>query len=162
MKKKTVWWIVIIVAIMIVLALVVKKSGVLGDSDSLRVAVDTTANRSIIQSVSASGKIYPETEVKIKPDVSGEIVDLPIQEGDSVIKGQLLVRINQSIYHSAVMQAEASMNQSRASVSNAREMVAQAQAQMNRTQSNYQRNKQLFKDKVISKMEFEQSEADYL
>lgn len=162
MKKKTVWWIILIVAIILVLVLMVKKSGVLGDTDSPRVAVDTAANRSIIQSVSASGKIYPETEVKIKPDVSGEIVDLPIQEGDSVIKGQLLVRINQSIYNSAVMQAEASMNQSRASVNNAREMVAQAQAQMNRTQSNYQRNKQLFKDKVISKMEFEQSEADYL
>ena len=162
MKKKTVWWIIIIVAVVVVLALILKSSGVFGDTNSLRVAVDTVSERTIIQSVSASGKIYPETEVKIKPDVSGEIVELPILEGDSVVKGQLLVRINQSIYNSAVMQAEASMNQSRANVNNARELVAQAQAQMNRTQSNYQRNKQLYKDKVISKMEFEQSEADYL
>jgi HlyD family secretion protein len=162
MKKKTVWWIIIIIAIIIIFSLILKKSGAFGDTDSLRVAVDTASERSIIQSVSASGKIYPETEVKIKPDVSGEIVELPILEGDSVVKGQLLVRINQSIYNSAVQQAEASMNQSRASVNNAREMVEQAKAQMNRTQNNYNRNKQLFQDKVISRMEYEQSEADYL
>jgi HlyD family secretion protein len=162
MKKKTFWWIIVVIAVLVVLALVLRSSGALGDTSSVKVAVDTATERTIIQSVSASGKIYPETEVKIKPDVSGEIVELPILEGDSVIKGQLLVRINQSIYNSAVMQAEASMNQSRSSVNNAREMVAQAKSQMNRTQSNYERNKQLYKDKVISKMEFEQSEADYL
>jgi HlyD family secretion protein len=162
MKKKTVWWIIIIIAAITVIAIILKSSGVFGDANSLRVAVDTVAGRTIIQSVSASGKIYPETEVKIKPDVSGEIVELPILEGDSVIKGQLLVRINQSIYSSEVQQAEASMNQSRASVNNAREMVAQAKAQMTRTQSNYERNKELYKNKVISKMEFEQAEADYL
>lgn len=162
MKKKTVWWIIGIIAIMIILTVVLSKSGVFGDTDSLRVAVDTASERSIIQSVSASGKIYPETEVKIKPDVSGEIVELPILEGDSVVKGQLLIRINQSIYNSAVMQAEASMNQTRSGVNNARELVAQAKAQMTRTQANYERNKDLYKNKVISKMEFEQSEADYL
>jgi len=162
MKKKTVWWIIIIVVILIALMMILSKSGAFGDTNPLKVAVETASERSIIQSVSASGKIYPETEVKIKPDVSGEIVELPIGEGDSVIKGQVLVRINQSIYNSEVMQAEASMNQSRANVSNAREVVAQTKAQMMRTQNNYERNKQLFQDKVISKMEYEQSEADYL
>jgi len=162
MKKKTLLWILLTVAAIIIVVVALNSSGILGDSKSARVAVDTAAERSIIQSVSASGKIYPETEVKIKPDVSGEIVELPIQEGDSIIKGQLLVRINQSIYSSEVTRAEASMNQSRAGVSNARELVAQARAQMTRTQANYERNKDLFRNKVISRMEFEQSEADYL
>lgn len=162
MKKKTVWTIVFIIAAIIIIAVVLKKTGVLGSTDAVRVAVDTATERTIVQSVSASGKIYPETEVKIKPDVSGEIIEMPIEEGDSVIKGQLLVRINQSIYNSAVTQAEASMNQSKSGVNNAQDLVAQAKVQLDRNKSNYDRNKELYNKKVISKMEFEQVEADYL
>jgi HlyD family secretion protein len=162
MKKKTLWWLIGILAFIVILLLVLKGSGAIGGGDGIRVAVDTASERTIIQSVSASGKIYPETEVKIKPDVSGEIVELTVQEGDSVAKGQLLIRINPSIYNSAVTQAEASMNQTRAGVNNARELVAQAKAQMTRAKTNFDRNKQLFADKVISRMEYEQSEADYL
>jgi HlyD family secretion protein len=162
MKKKTLWWLIGILAFIVILLLVLKGAGAIGGGDSIRVAVDTASERTIIQSVSASGKIYPETEVKIKPDVSGEIVELLIQEGDSVAKGQLLIRINPSIYNSVVTQAEASMNQTRAGVNNARELVAQAKAQMTRAKTNFDRNKQLFTDKVISRMEYEQSEADYL
>lgn len=159
MKKKTIWWLIGILAFFIILISVFKGCG--GD-DGLKVAVDTASEKTIIETVSASGKIYPETEVKIKPDVSGEIVELPILEGDSVSKGQLLVKINPSIYSSAVTQAEASMFQSRASVSNARELVAQAKAQMTRTKANFDRNKELFSGKVISRMEYEQAEAEYL
>jgi HlyD family secretion protein len=162
MKKKTLWRLIGVLAIIIVVMLVLKGAGVIGGTDGVKVAVDTASERTIIQSVSASGKIYPETEVKIKPDVSGEIVELNVQEGDSVIKGQLLIRINPSIYSTEVTQAQASMNQTRAGVSNARELVAQAKALMVRTKANYDRNKELFTNKVISRMEFEQSEADYL
>jgi HlyD family secretion protein len=162
MKKKTLWWLIGILAFIVILLLVLKGTGAIGEGDSIKVAVDTASERTIIQSVSASGKIYPETEVKIKPDVSGEIVELQVQEGDSVVKGQLLIRINPSIYNSVVTQAEASMNQTRAGVNNARELVAQAKAQMNRAKANFDRNKQLFTDKVISRMEYEQSETDYL
>ncbi len=160
MKKKTLWWLIGILALIIILLFALK--GFLGGGEGMKVAVDTASDRTIIEIVSASGKIYPETEVKIKPDVSGEIVELPVLEGDSVVKGQLLVKINPSIYNSAVTQAEASMFQSRASVSNAKELVAQAKAQMARTQANFERNKSLFDSKVISKMEYEQSQADYL
>lgn len=162
MKKKKLWWLIGILACTVVLLMALKGAGVIGGGKGISVAVDTVGARDIIQSVNASGKIYPETEVKIKPDVSGEIVELPVQEGDSVIKGQLLIRINPSIYNSAVTQAEASMNQSRAGVSNARELLAQAKAQMVRTKANFDRNKELFTGKVISRMEYEQSEADYL
>lgn len=161
MNKKTRWWLIGITAFIVILILIF-KSGALGGGDGIKVAVDTATERTIIQSVSASGKIYPETEVKIKPDVSGEVVELQVQEGDSVIKGQLLIRINPSIYNSAVTQAEASMNQTRSGVNNARELVAQAKAQMTRSKANYDRNKELFAGKVISRMEYEQSEADYL
>lgn len=162
MKKKTLWWLTGILVLIVVLLLALKGAGVLGGNEGLRVAVDTATERTIIETVSASGKIYPETEVKIKPDVSGEIVELPILEGDSITKGQLLVKINPTIYSSAVTQAEASMFQSRAGVNNARELVAQAKAQMERTKANFDRNKELFTGKVISRMEYEQAQADYL
>lgn len=162
MKKKTLWWLTGILIFIVILLLLLKGCGALGGGEGLRVAVDTATERTIIETVSASGKIYPETEVKIKPDVSGEIVELPILEGDSITKGQLLVKINPTIYSSAVTQAEASMFQSRASVNNARELVAQAKAQMERTKANFDRNKELFTGKVISRMEYEQAQADYL
>lgn len=162
MKKKRLWWILGILVSIVVLLLVLKSKGVIGEGNGVKVAVDTATEKTIIETVSASGKIYPETEVKIKPDVSGEIVELSVEEGDSVNKGQLLIKINPSIYSSAVTQAEASMYQSRAGVHNAQELVAQARAQMMRTKSNFDRNKELYASKVISKMEYEQAEADYL
>jgi HlyD family secretion protein len=159
MKKKTLWWLLGVLALFVILILVFKGSS---GGEGLKVAVDTASEKTIIETVNASGKIYPETEVKIKPDVSGEIVELPVLEGDSVYKGQLLVKINPTIYNSAVTQAEASMFQSRASVNNARELVEQAKAQMTRTKANFDRNKELFNSKVISRMEYEQAEAEYL
>ncbi len=163
MKKKSFWWIITIaLSAVIILVLVLSSTGVIGDSGGTRVAVDSARSRDIIETVTASGKIYPETEVKIKADVSGEIVMLSVAEGDSVQKGQVLLKINPSIYASAVTQAEASMEQTRSGVVNAREMVAQSKAQMTRAKANFERNKELFRNKIISRMEYEQSETDYL
>lgn len=159
--KKLKWPLLIIFSV-IILLIILKVTGVLGGDKGINVVVEAAVNRDIVETVNASGKIYPETEIKIKADVSGEIVELPVEEGDSVKKGQLLVKINASIYNSAVQQAEASMQQSQSSVANAKEMAAQAKAQLDRAESNYNRNQQLYKDKVISKMEYEQIQTDYL
>lgn len=161
-KKKIIWWLIGSLAGLIVLLLILKSAGVIGKNEGVKVAVDTAQHSTIIQVVNASGKIYPETEVKIKPDVSGEIVAMSIEEGDSVEKGQVLLKINPSIYASEVQQAAANLNQSKAGVSNYRDVASQSKAQMDRAKTNYERNKQLYHDKVISKMEFEQSETDYL
>jgi HlyD family secretion protein len=112
--------------------------------------------------VAASGKIYPETEVKISPEVSGEIIELNVAEGDSVYKGELLVRINPAIYSSLVTQSEANVEETRARAKNSTEMMAQAKAQFDQAQSSYDRNLKLYNDKVISSMEFEQAKASYL
>ncbi len=163
MKKRRLWPVSIVAAlIIVVLLLVLKGRGVIGDAGNIKVAVGDVQAKNIVETVSASGKIYPETEVKIKSDVSGEIVMLSVAEGDSVKMGQVLLKINPSIYASAVTQAEASMQQSRSGVVNAKELVAQAQAQMARTKANFDRNKELFAGRVISRMEYEQSEAEYL
>lgn len=162
MKKKTLWWLIGILIAVVLLLLILKSKGVIGGAEGMKVAVEASSERTIVETVNASGKIYSETEVKIKPDVSGEIVELPIQEGDSVIKGQLLIKINPIIYNSAVTQAQASMFQSKAGVNNTKELVVQAKVQMQRAKANFDRNKTLFDQKVISRMEYEQMEADYL
>jgi HlyD family secretion protein len=158
MKKKTLWWIIGGSVLLLIIIIVIGKST--GDK-GIKVAVEKTTTHTITETVTASGKIYPETEVKISPEVSGEIIELTVQEGDSVRKGQLLVRINAAIYSSIVNQAEASVQQSRAQVANSREMVAQAKANYDQALANYTRNKKLYEDKVISALEFEQSESAY-
>lgn len=133
------------------------------------VYVEKAQKRTIREEVSASGKIFPETEVKISSDVSGEIVELYVKEGDSVTVGQILAKIKPDEYQSAVEQGEASVNSARAqkeiSASNAQGSAAQieqlradkrrAEAQLEVARNAYDRNERLFKDGVISTAEFE-------
>ncbi len=158
MKSKKVWWIVIICLILIVALIIVAKNR---EGDATKVSVEKAARHTITETVTASGKIYPETEVKIAPEVSGEITLLNVEEGDSVKKGDILVKINPGIYNSIVDQAEASVEQSRATANNTREMMAQAESQFNLAQATYNRNKKLYEQKVISQLEFEQGEAAF-
>jgi RND family efflux transporter, MFP subunit len=159
MKKKTLWWLIGgFVALIVILIIIGKTKG----DDGIKVAVEKAATHTITETVTASGKIYPETEVKISPEVSGEIIELNVEEGDSVSKGKVLVKINPLIYSSMVNQAEASVAESRSRVANSKEMVAQSKAQFEQAQANYNRNKKLFDEKVISAMEFEQAQASYL
>lgn len=159
MKKKTLWWIIGGSVTLLIILIIVGKSS---SDHGTKVAVEKADKHTITETVTASGKIYPETEVKISPEVSGEIIELTVEEGDSVRKGQLLVRINPAIYSSIVNQAEATVQESRARVANSREMVAQSKASYDQAAANYKRNKKLFEDKVISALEFEQSESAYL
>lgn len=158
MKTKTIWWVVIGSLVLITVLVVIAKRT---DKDEIKVSVEKAANHTITETVTASGKIYPETEVKISPEVSGEITYLDIQEGDSVKKGDVLVKINPAIYNSMVNQAEATVEQSRASANNSKEMMAQAQSQYELALATYNRNKKLYDQKVISALEFEQGEASF-
>jgi len=92
MKKSWIWIISILVVVIIVLVSL-KKAGIIGKEEATKVSSEKVMLRTVTEIVSASGKVYPEVEVKISPDVSGEIVELTIQEGDSVLKGQLLARV---------------------------------------------------------------------
>jgi HlyD family secretion protein len=157
MSKKA-WWIIIISLIVVIIAIIIIKKNT---GDEIKVAVEKTARHTITETVTASGKIYPETEVKIAPEVSGEITMLNIIEGDSVKKGDMLVKINPNIYNSMVNQAEATVEQSRASANNSKEMMAQAESQYDLALATYNRNKKLFDQKVISQLEFEQGEASF-
>jgi HlyD family secretion protein len=161
-KSKKLVPIIIGLSLFLILFIVIaKKAGWIGKDEGVEVVVSEAKQTEIVEKVSASGKIQPETEVKISPDVSGEIIELNVQEGDSVVKGQLLLRIRPDNYQSFVDAQEASVNSSRANLSQARARLAQAQANQVQVKQVYERNKKLYEQKVISEAEFEQSRASY-
>jgi HlyD family secretion protein len=155
MKTNKILKILIPIAIvMIIVAVIGKKQGWFGKALTIKVAVENAEKRTIIETITANGKIQPEKEVKISPDVSGEIVELTIKEGDQVVQGQLLLRIKPDIYISQ-------RDQSMAAISSARARLAQAEAQYTQAELSYKRSKQLFGEQTISKSDFEQAEASY-
>ncbi len=161
MSNKKVYVILAILLGIIGIAAALIATGVIGNEASTRVAVEMSAKRDIIETVTASGKIYPVSEVKISPDVSGEITQIFVEEGDSVRRGQLLANINSTIYKSMVNKANAQLNQTKSSVSNANALMQQAKAQLDQAAATFIRNRELFEDKVISAVEFESAEGTY-
>ncbi|RCH55558.1 efflux RND transporter periplasmic adaptor subunit [Mucilaginibacter hurinus] len=158
---KTTKYILIGLGVLILLLVIGKVTGIIGGPKKTQVAVEKAAMRNIVETVSASGKIKPHVEVKISAEVSGEIVDLPIKEGDVVKKGQLLCRIRPDILQSGYERAVASYNTQKASVGNSAQMLKQAEATFKNQQSIYKRSKELFDKKVLTVAEFEKATADY-
>jgi HlyD family secretion protein len=111
--------------------------------------------------VSASGKIQPEVEVKLSPDVSGEIVSLNVAEGDSVVAGQELLKIRPDNYVSLLARAEAQMNATKANMEQSKAVLAQSDARLSKAKIDYDRNAKLHKDKVISDADFDQFLSAY-
>src|SRR6185437_9778461 len=145
--NKKLKWIIISLVVLIVLLVILKKTGVLGKNEGIKATAEKVARRTIVETVNASGKIYPEVEVKLSPDISGEIVELDVAEGDSVKKGQVLAKIYGDIYLTQKDQAEA--------------VVKQQQAQLAQAKETFNMQKQLYDQKVISKNEFNTAEANY-
>ena len=143
-----------IVVVLILFAVIGKKAGWFGKALTIKVAVENVEKRTIVETITANGKIQPEKEVKISPDVSGEIVELTVKEGDNVEKGQLLLRIKPDNY---ISQRDRSL----AEISSAQARRAQADAQFTQAELSYKRNKQLYDQQTISKSDFEQAEATY-
>ncbi len=158
MKKKRIYWIVGILLVLIIGLMALKKSGVIGKEEGVKVATERVSRRTIIETVNASGKVYPEIEVKVSPDVSGEIVELTVLEGDSVKRGQVLARIYGDIYTTQREQAAAVVNQQQAAVENSRAQLASLKSSLDLAQKTFDRQKKLLDEKVISRAEFEQAE----
>lgn len=160
-SNKLIYTLIGVLVLILVLALVAKKAGWIGKDEGTEVVLAEAKRTEIVEKVSASGKVQPETEIKISPDVSGEIIELTVQEGDSVVKGQLLVRIRPDNYQSLVDMQQAGVNQARANLAQARARLAQSKANFVQIEQNYERNKTLFDQKVISEAEFQQIKANY-
>lgn len=161
MNKKIIWTVVVIAVVFIALA-IMKSAGVFGKEEGIKAAVEKVEIKTIIETVNANGKIYPEVEVKVSPDISGEVVDLNVNEGDSVNKGQVVARIYADIYSSQRDQVSASVAQAQAGLSNATVGLGALKATLNQAETNYNRQKKLLDDKVISRAEFEQAQQTYL
>ncbi|WP_324678996.1 efflux RND transporter periplasmic adaptor subunit [Hymenobacter sp. GOD-10R] len=140
---------------------VAKKQGLVGRPAGTEVIVAKAAPANIVEKVSASGKVQPETEVKISPDVSGEIIELYVAEGDSVKKGQLLLRIRPDNYQAMVSQQSAVVGTQRANVGQTQARLQQLIASAKQTELTYRRNASLYKQKVISQSDYEASQAAY-
>jgi len=166
-KKKSNKWLIIglvaLAAALVVGALIKGKSKPKG----IEVDVEKVEKRTIKETVSASGKIFPETEVKISSDVSGEIVELYVEEGDSVRTGQLLAKIDPDAYFSAVERGEAGLNGAKSTLANAKASIESARAQkeqivaqLDNARTINTRNKNLFNDGVVSQADYDNSQAN--
>lgn len=142
------------VILLIIFAVIGKKQGWFGKEATVKVSTEKVAVNPIVEAVTANGKIQPETEVKISPDVSGEIVELHVKEGDFVQKGVLLFKIKPEIYISSRDRAAATLNSTKS-------RLAQAEAQMIQAELAYNRSKKLFEENTVSKSDFEQAESQY-
>ncbi|MFK7807607.1 MAG: HlyD family secretion protein [Saprospiraceae bacterium] len=171
-NNKLVWILIAILVPLIAFAIYKGKSKKKG----VEVEMETVEKRTIEETVSASGKVFPEKEVKISSDVSGEIIELFVEEGDSVSAGQLLVRIDPDAFQSAVERLRASVNNAKANMANSKAMseankaqIIQAEAEIDRikaqianTKAIFDRNEKLYKDGVISDADFQASESNLL
>ena len=155
MSKKTIYILLGSAVAIIALLIVLSKTGVIGNKDEGKEVETAVVNAStIIETVSATGKIQPEIEVKISSEVSGEIISLNVKEGQVVKKGDLLVKINPDLYTS-------SYNRSLSNLSGTKSGLSQSDASYKEAKSNYDRNKTLFEKGIISKSDWDKAIASF-
>ena len=155
MSKKKIYILLSVLVVVAVLLVVLKSKGVIGKSDDSKEVEIAKANQiTIVETVSATGKIQPEIEVKISSQVSGEIIDLPVKEGQVVKKGDLLVRINPDLYTSG-------LNRSVSNYSGTKSGLSQADASFKEAQASYERNKTLYDKGIISKADWDKATASF-
>lgn len=155
MKK----WIYILIGIVVLLVVITILKG--GNEKTIEVTAEEVQLRTIVETVAASGKIQPETEVVISSDVSGEIIEMAVKEGDRVKMGDLLLKINPDLVQSALSRAEASLNTSKANLSVSESRLEQAKAQFENAKATFDRNKALFDNNVISQSEFDNATSSF-
>ena len=160
-SNKVLYILIGLVVALVIFAIIGKSAGWIGKAKEVEVEIAEAAFNRIIETVSASGMVQPVYEVKISPDVPGEIIALNIEEGDSVVRNQILLKIRPDIYQSSLERAKANLNQQKANRAEARARVARAEAQLIRAKNEYQRNKELKDQNVISDADYEISEANF-
>ncbi len=154
-KNKKVRYILIGVVALIILLVIAKRFGLISNEKAVPVTVEEVQLRDITETVTANGKIKPESEVIINPDASGEIVDILVKEGEEVKKGQLLAKINPEMYVSNYERMVANLNSQKATLANSKARLAQVEAQFITAEASFNRNKKLWEQKIISDSEWE-------
>ena len=155
MSKKTIYILLGSAVALIVVLLVLSKTGAIGKKDKgTEVEIATVNEITVVETVSATGKIQPEIEVKISSEVSGEIIALPVKEGQVVKKGDLLVKINPDLYTSGYKRTLSNLSGTKAGLS-------QADASFKEAKSNFDRSKTLFDKGIISKSDWDKAIAAF-
>ncbi|MDE0472708.1 MAG: efflux RND transporter periplasmic adaptor subunit [Ekhidna sp.] len=150
-----------LVVVLILFAVIGKSTGIVGKEKKIKVELAKAEKKTIIEKVSASGQVQPVVEVQLSPEVSGEIIELKVQEGDSVNKGKELLRIRPDNFKSALDQAKAGLNQQKAAFAQAKAGRARAKANLTRSEQDFLRQQKLFNEKVISEADFQLAQANY-
>jgi HlyD family secretion protein len=159
MSKKLLIIISVVFILLVSVAIAFKKK--FSDRNASIVVVEQAQFRSLTESVSANGKIYPFKEVKLSLELPGEVSNIYIQEGDSVVNGDLLLEIEADNYIASVSQSNAAYNQALANLSTSKARLSQAEAQFKIIETDYNRKKQLFENEIISAVEYEASQSQY-
>lgn len=160
-SNKVIYWLIGALLVIIIFLVVGKSAGWIGKPNQLEVELAKAKRVTIIEKVSASGTVQPVTEVKIAPEVSGEIIELLVEEGDSVTRGQLLVKIRPDTWESQLQRAQASLSQQRANLAQAEASLNAARAAFIRAEQEFKRQETLWKQKVISESDWQLANQNY-
>ncbi|UII19249.1 efflux RND transporter periplasmic adaptor subunit [Fulvivirga ligni] len=160
-SNKWIYWLIGGFGLLIVLLVAAKSAGLIGKANELEVDVSKAKLVSITEKVSASGMVQPVVEVKLSPEVSGELIELNVEEGDSVSEGQILAKIRPDNFEAAVEQSAASLNQQRANQASSQAALSRAEATFKRAELDYQRQEKLYKEQVISEADWQLAQQNY-
>jgi HlyD family secretion protein len=155
-KKILIWGGILVIALLVVLAVTKKKDG-----NQTKVTTELAQKRTIVETVAANGKIQPEKDIKISPYISGEVVELYVKEGEEVIKGDLLAKIDPEIYKTNYEQIEAALQMQRANLANSKARLAQAEASYVKAEEDFKRSKKLFEQNVISQSDYDAAVSQF-
>ena len=161
-SNKLIYVLVGLVVVLLLIVIVGKSQGWVGKSKEIEVNLSEAKKVTIVEKVGASGMVQPEIEIKLSPDVSGEIIELNVEEGDSVAYGDLLVKIRPDNLESALERTKAALNQQKANLANAKAAYASSQANYDRAKLEFDRQKKLWDQKVISKADWELAQANFV
>ena len=146
-SNKLIYWLIGAVVVILIFFVVGRSAGWIGKPKEIEVELAKAKRVTIIEKVSASGTVQPVTEVKIAPEVSGEIVDLLIEEGDSVKEGTTLVKIRPDTWQSQLERAEAGLSQQKANLEQSKANLSRSKATLIRAEAEYKRNEKLFQER---------------
>ena len=161
-SNKLLYYLLGAVGVIIIFAVIGRSAGWIGGAKETEVEFATVKKTTIIEKVSASGEIQPEVEVKLSPDVAGEIIELNVVEGDSVEMGKLLVKIRPDNFISALERSRANLNQQMANLAQSRAALQRSEAQFTQVKLNFERQQKLYQQKAISDADFETARANYI
>jgi HlyD family secretion protein len=160
-SNKLLYWGIGIVVFLIIFLMIGKSQGWIGKSRDLEVEFTKSKKTSITEKVSASGTVQPVIEVKLAPEVSGEIIELNVQDGDSVSTGKVLVKIRPDVWLSQLERSEALLSQQKANLESSRASLSRAEATFMRSEQDYKRQEKLWNEKVISEADWQLAQQNY-